>query len=72
MATVGVPVNAATGGGTWRQVGTFWSLKKVETQTVLLQEKNDCVNFDVANVTIGVDIKFEKTLDVEIPFQHYL
>ncbi len=21
---------------------------------------NDCVNFDVANVTIGVDIKFEK------------
>ncbi len=25
-----------------------------------MTEKNDCVNFDVTNVTIGVDIKFEK------------
>ncbi len=30
------------------------------TETVLGPEKNDCVNFDVASVTIGVGIKFEK------------
>ncbi len=44
------------------------------TETVLWQEKNDCVNFDVANVIIGVDMKFEKGLTegVEIHFQHYL
>ncbi len=30
------------------------------TETVLRQEKNVCVNFDVANVIIGVDMKFEK------------
>ncbi len=33
------------------------------TETVLGQEKNDCVNFDVANVIIGVDMKFEKGLN---------
>ncbi len=26
-------------------------------------KKNDCVNFDVANVIIGVDMKFEKGLN---------
>ncbi len=41
-------------------MSTFWSQKKVGTETVLWQEKNDCVNFDVANVIIGVDMKFEK------------
>ncbi len=30
-------------------MSTLWSLKKVGTETVLRQEKNDCVNFDVAN-----------------------
>ncbi len=30
------------------------------TETVLWKEKNDCVNFGVAKVTIGVDIKFDK------------
>ncbi len=37
-------------------------------------KKSECINFDVANVTIGVDMKFEKGLNwgVEIPFQHYL
>ncbi len=30
------------------------------TETVLWQEKNVCVNIDVAYVNIGVDMKFEK------------
>ncbi len=33
------------------------------TETVLGQEKKDCVNFDTANVIIGVDMKFEKGLN---------
>ncbi len=50
-------------------MSTFWSLKKWEPKQ-FVTGKNDCVNFDVANVIIGVDMKFER--DVEMPFQHYL
>ncbi len=42
------------------QVNTFWSLKKVGTGTSVWQEKNYFVKFDIDNVIIGVDIKFEK------------
>ncbi len=45
--------------------------EKGGTETSLRQEKNDCVNFDVANVIIGVDIKFEKGFNVEIRFPTY-
>ncbi len=41
-------------------MSTFWSQKKWELKQFCDRKKNDCVNFDVANVTIGVDIKFEK------------
>ncbi len=54
MATVVVSVNAGAGGGTKRQMSTFWSQKKVGTETVLSQQKHDCVNFDVANVIIVI------------------
>ncbi len=44
-------------------MSNFWSQKKGGTETVLLQEKNEFFKFDVANVIIGVDMKFEKGLN---------
>ncbi len=54
-----------------QQVNTFWSLKRGELRQVCDRRKNDCVNFDVDNVIIGVDIKFEKGFNVEIRFPTY-
>ncbi len=59
MATVVVSVNASAEGGTKRQVSTFWSQKKWELKQ-FCERKNDCFNFDAANVIIGVYMKFEK------------
>ncbi len=41
-------------------MSTFKSSKKVGTETVFVTGKNYRVNFDVANVIIRVDMKFEK------------
>ncbi len=61
MATVVVSVNAgAVGGGGFATGEHFLESEKVGTETVVGQDKNAGVYFDVANVTIGVDIKFEK------------
>ncbi len=50
----------AQGRGAKQQVITFWSHKKVGTERVLRQTKNDSGKFEVANVIIGLDMKFEK------------
>ncbi len=44
----------------WDRRGIHNSRKTVKTQTVLRQEKNDRVKFDVANMIIEGDMKFEK------------
>ncbi len=41
-------------------MSTFWILKKFELKQFCDRKKNVCVNIDVANVIIGVDMKFEK------------
>ncbi len=56
-------------------MSNFWRPKKWDLKQFCDRKKNDRVNFDAANVMIGVDMKFEKkglTGDVELPFQHYL
>ncbi len=41
----------------------FLESEKSGNLNSFLTGKNDCVNFDVANVIIGVDMKFEKGLN---------
>ncbi len=61
MATVIVSVNAgAGGGGGLATCEHFLESEKSGNCDSFVTGKNDCVNFDVANVTIGVDVKFEK------------
>ncbi len=56
-------MRAQVGGGGLATCEHFFESETMGTETVLWQEKNECVNFDVANVTIGVDKKFEKGLN---------
>ncbi len=60
-----VSVNAVAGGGGGLSliVSFFCFNKNVAPQTFLSPKTNDCVNFDVSNVIIGVDMKFEKGLN---------
>ncbi len=67
-------MRAQGGGGGLATCEHFLESEKSGNSNSFVTGKNNCVNFDVANVTIGVDMKFEKGLtgDVEIPFQHNL
>ncbi len=62
-----------TGGGLSDMLAPVGVRKKCELKQFCDRKKNH-VNFDFANVIIGVDMKIEKglTKDVDIPFQHYL
>ncbi len=59
MAAV-VSANAGAGLATGEH---FLESEKMGTETVSWQEKNYCVNFDVANIVIGMDMKFDKLTD---------
>ncbi len=45
-------------------MGTLFGVrKKWELKQFCDRKKNDCFNFDVANVIIGVNVKFEKVFN---------
>ncbi len=58
MATAVVSVNAGAGGGLSNMLPLFGVRKKWELRQFWHRKKNNCANFDVANGTIRVDIKF--------------
>ncbi len=64
MATVVVSANVGAGGGDLATGEHFLESEKSGNSNSFMTGKNDSLNFDVANVTIGVDIKFEKGFNI--------
>ncbi len=48
------------GGGVLATCEHFFESEKSGNSNSFVTGKNDCANFNVANVTIGVDMRFEK------------
>ncbi len=61
----------AQGGGS---LATLFGVRKKWELKQFCERKKTTVTFDIADVKIGVDMKFKKGLtgDKEIPFQPYL
>ncbi len=68
MATAVVSLKAGSEGG--GSLATLFGVRKKWELKQFCERRKKTVTFDAAYVKIGVDIKFER--DVEMPFQHYL